>query len=215
MFDYRLFISKFFVKAVCISLVSFPLSHFNKSSPTLLQVLQSLNEHVLNVWYTTNGLSVNNNNNIYVVQTSRNRMNNSCDLCCCLLPQCLALHTCFSGFPIEKSGAVTTMWRWCQVQRSQKECAIGAVHCKMEGCWCNLQMALLWMCDSLWTGCARRTLHKYIWRQQAITEWSRSVISIVACCHSMKLCAHAAWASRSQHKKYTWLSFACPIHGNN
>jgi len=36
MFDYRLFISKFFVKAVCILLVSFSLIHFHKSSPTLL-----------------------------------------------------------------------------------------------------------------------------------------------------------------------------------
>jgi len=33
---------KVFVKAVCILLGSFTLSHFNKSSPTLLQVLQSL-----------------------------------------------------------------------------------------------------------------------------------------------------------------------------
>jgi len=27
-------------------------------------------------------------------------------------------------------------------------------------------------------------------REQAIIEWSRRVISIVACCHSVKLCAH-------------------------
>jgi len=36
MFEYRLFISNFFVKAGFILLVSFSLIHFHKSSPTLL-----------------------------------------------------------------------------------------------------------------------------------------------------------------------------------
>ena len=34
--------------------------------------------------------------------------------------------------------------------------------------------------------------HTYMWREQAIIEWSPRVISIVACCHSAKLCAYAA-----------------------
>ena len=38
----------------------------------------------------------------------------------------------------------------------------------------------------------------YMWCKQAITEWSRHVISIVGCCHSAKLWAHVAWAFRSQ-----------------
>jgi len=37
---------------------------------------------------------------IYVVRTSNNRVIAACELCCCLLPQCEALHTCRSGFPI-------------------------------------------------------------------------------------------------------------------
>jgi len=41
--------------------------------------------------------------------------------------------------------------------------------------------------------------HTYMWREQAIIEWSWRVISIVACCHSAKLCAHAARDFRSQH----------------
>jgi len=45
-------------------------------------------------------------------------------------------------------------------------------------------------------------------------EWSRQVISIVACCHSVKLCALAARAFQSWHKKYIFLSFACRIHEN-
>ena len=44
-------------------------------------------------------------------------------------------------FQSQQSGALTRMWRWCQVQPSQKERAMGAVHCKNEGmflepfCW--------------------------------------------------------------------------------
>jgi len=38
-----------------------------------------------------------------------------------------------------------------------------------------------------------------MWHEQAIIEWSRRVISIVACCRGAKLCAHAAQDVRSQH----------------
>jgi len=41
-FDCRLFIPMLFVKAVCIAYLSLSLSHFNKSTPTLQQVLQPL-----------------------------------------------------------------------------------------------------------------------------------------------------------------------------
>ena len=37
---------------------------------------------------------------IYVARTSNNRVIAAHDLYCCLLPQCEALHTCHSGFPI-------------------------------------------------------------------------------------------------------------------
>jgi len=58
------------------------------------------------------------------------------------------------------------------------------------------RLALRWMCDSPRTGCARIITTIYMWREQKIIEWSRRVISIVACCHSAKLCAHAARAFR-------------------
>jgi len=54
------------------------------------------------------------------------------------------------------------------------------------------------MCDSPQQGYARRTTPMHMWRKQAIMEWLWRMISIVACCHSAKLCAHAAWAFRSQ-----------------
>ena len=40
--------------------------------------------------------------------------------------------------------------------------------------------------------------HTYMWHQQAIIVWSWHAISIVACCHSVKLCTHAARDFRSQ-----------------
>jgi len=55
----------------------------------------------------------------------------------------------------------------------------------------TILLALRWMCDSPRTGCARRTtIYIYMWRKQAIIEWSRRVNSIVACYHGAKLCAH-------------------------
>ena len=60
------------------------------------------------------------------------------------------------------------------------------------------RLALHWMCDSPRTGCARRITLIYMWCEQAIIEWSRRVIYIVACCHIVKLCAHATRAFRSQ-----------------
>jgi len=59
-------------------------------------------------------------------------------------------------------------------------------------------VVLRWLCDSPWTGCAWRITPLCMWREQAIIEWSRRVISIVACCHGAKLCAHAARNFRSQ-----------------
>ena len=73
------------------------------------------------------------------------------------------------------------------------------------------QLAFRWKCDSSRTECAWWVTHKHMWREQAIIEWSRRVISVVACCHSMKLCELAARAFRSQQKKYASLSFTWPI----
>ena len=61
----------------------------------------------------------------------------------------------------------------------------------------------------------------YIWREQAIIEWSRRVISIVACCHSAKLCALAARDFRSQQWEVLGICCQatqkkdCDLHCNN
>jgi len=59
----------------------------------------------LNVRFTMNGMCVKNNTHMYVVRTSNNRVISLGDLYCCLLPQCEALRTCCSGFPIAT--------KWC------------------------------------------------------------------------------------------------------
>jgi len=51
------------------------------------------------------------------------------------------------------------------------------------------QLMLRWKCDSPQMGCAQRATKKYMWREQATIELSCRVISIIACCHSVKLCA--------------------------
>jgi len=104
-FDCRSFISKIFVKEVCILLASFTLSHFHKSNPTLLQVFQPSVGVTLNVRFTTNGMWVKNTNHIHAARTSNDKVRAACDLCCYVLQQCEALHTSRSGFLI--------VTKWC------------------------------------------------------------------------------------------------------
>jgi len=63
---------------------------------------------------------------------------------------------------------------------------------------CNLSGGVaLNVCFTTNGMCAKNN-NTYMWREQAVIEWSRQVTAIVACCHSVKLCAHAAWTFRSQ-----------------
>ena len=59
----------------------------------------------LNVWFATDRMCVKNNT-IHVARTSNNRVIMACELYCRLLPQCEALRTCCSGFPIATPGTV-------------------------------------------------------------------------------------------------------------
>jgi len=85
-------------------------------------------------------------NNTHMERTNRNEMITTWNLHYCLVQQWEALRTCCSAFPITK--------KWCfdqdlkmvpalQVQPSQKERAIGVVHCKNEGI---LFEPLSWRC---------------------------------------------------------------------
>ena len=148
-------------------------------------------------------------------QTSRNKISTTLDLYCCLLPQCEALHTCPLAF------AITTKWCFDQDVKvvpgknfSKRMCDRCSSLQKQGDVVATSQLMLRWKCDLPQMGCAQRATHKHMWSEQAKIEWSCQVISIIACYHSVKLCALAVRAFWSQHKKYTSLSFACLIHEN-
>ena len=69
----------------------------------------------LNVWFTTNGICVKNStiHTVYVARTSNNRVIMACEFNCCLLPQCEALRTCRSGFPIATLNVGTALVSHC------------------------------------------------------------------------------------------------------
>ena len=99
-FDCRLFISKFSQFAFYLW---HSLSVISKSLALSCYKYCSFSFRVVeNVRFTTKGLCVKNNT--HVSRTSRNTLSTTWDLCCCLLPQCEALRTFCSAFPI------TTKW---------------------------------------------------------------------------------------------------------
>ena len=104
-FDCRLFLSKFspfaFYLSLSLSIISKSLSQpFCKCCSLSFSI-------VLNARFTTNGACVKNNT--HVAQTSRNKMNTTWDLYCCLLPQCEALRLAARSFQSQQSGALARM----------------------------------------------------------------------------------------------------------
>ena len=78
---------------------------------------------------------------------------------------------------------------------------------------------LRWICGATRTGCTWRITAICMWCEQATIEWSRRVISIVACCHSVELCALAARDFRSQqhwgNSQSRWKPKKTDINGEN
>jgi len=77
---------------------------------------------------------------------------------------------------------------------------------KRRGCCCNLSGGVAW---NVWFTMNKMCVKKntiHMWREQAILEWSRRLISIVAFCHSAKLCADAARDFRSEQYLPTFTS---------
>ena len=219
-FDCRLFISKFSQYAFYLS---FSLSLISKSlaQPCCKCCNHSVRDCVECVIRLKRDVHEEQRPHIgvanYVSQTRR-RMSTTWDLNCCLLPQCEALHTCCLCFPITTN--------WCFDQDVKVVTGATFTNRKCDRC-CSLQtggyvvvtsqLMLRWKCDSPQMGCAQWATHKYMWREEAIIEWSHQVISIIACCHSVTLCALAVRAVWSQHKKYTsdldWL-FSFELYRN-
>ena len=59
---------------------------------------------------------------------------------------------------------------------------------------CNFSTGVALNVQSTMNGMCTKNNTIYMWREQAIIEWSCQVNSTVACCHNAKLSAHAAWA---------------------
>ena len=76
---------------------------------------------------------------MYVARTSNNRV---ISIVACCHGAKLCAHAAW-GFRSQQNGAVTRMWRSCQVQPSHKEHAVGVVRCKKEG---MLLQTLRWRC---------------------------------------------------------------------
>jgi len=66
---------------------------------------------------------------IYVTRTSNNRVTMACEIYCCLLPQCEALRTCRSGFPI----ATEPQHRSTNCKHHQKDEIHGCKHLGLGG----------------------------------------------------------------------------------
>jgi len=104
------------------------------------------------------------------------------------------MHVCFRFLCPSTSRNINYL-KWAATYSTQSSSTLACAHfrkfdlqCKNADTVATSQLALHWMCDSPRTGCVRRITPKYMWREQAITEWSRTV----ACCHRVKLCALAA-----------------------
>jgi len=116
------------------------------------------------------------------------------------------------SFQSQQSGALTMMWRWYQVQPSQKKRAIGAVHCKKEG---MLLQHLSWCCvDSAihQNGmCAKGNTQIYAMRTSNNRVISSQMLLAATVWSFAHLPLRLLWL---QHKRYTSLSFACPYEND-
>ena len=132
---------------------------------------------------------------IYVAQTSNNRVIISCEPYCCLLPQCEALRICCLGF-FDRNKMV--LWPGCG------GCVVWSFHKnnirsvrfigKRRGCCCNLSGGIALNVWFTTNGICVKNNNIYTWHEQAIIEWLCHLNSIVACCHSAKLCTYAVRA---------------------
>jgi len=72
------------------------------------------------------------------------------------------------------------------------------------GCVATTSLALCWNARFTTNGmCAKKNVI-YVWYKHAIIEWSRHVISIVACCHSAKLCMLSRSSFPNRNKMVLW-----------
>ena len=115
-------------------------------------------------------------------------------------------HICFS-LPVLKKTNTLHLYSMCGGIKTLKHNVRTTLKVAYHDCVATSPVVLHWLqlYDSSRTGLCAKNKNICMWREQAIIEWSRLVISIVASCHGAKLCAHAARDFQSQHHKSTTL----------
>ena len=171
---------------------------------------------VLNVWFTTNGMCMNNNSHIYVARTSRNRISTTCALYFCLLPQCEAMCTCGLSSPIAT--------KWCCDQEEgctrcnlhKKNLRLLRFIAKRRGCCSNLLVGVALKVRFTTNGmCAMSNTEIYV----AWTSNNRVISSGDHCCYLLPQCEvlHTCRSSFliATQEIYTSLTFTFTAHEND
>ena len=151
----------------------------------------------LDVRFTRNRMYAKNNTHIHVARTSNNS-----DFGMWSLLLLAAKVWNFAHLPFGLSDRnKTVLWPGregrarCRLHTKK----VRSVRFAVKRCCCNLSVGIaLYVRFTTNRMCAKNNTHIYMWREQVIIEWSWHVISIVACCRSVKLSALAARAFRSQ-----------------
>ena len=150
---------------------------------------------------------------IYVARTSNNRV-----IMACHLLSLAATVWSFAQMPLRLPNRnKMLLWPGCEgcavLSLPKKNVwSVRFVVKKRRDCCCNLSADVALNAQFTMNRICTKNNTTYMWREQAIIEWSRCVISSVACCHSVKLCAHAAWAFWLQH--YNMKNLACGQWGD-
>jgi len=94
----------------------------------------------------------------------------ACDIYCCLLPQCEALHTCCSGF---SDCNKMVLCPGCEVRATcnlhKKNVQLVWFIVNRRGCCFNLSVGIALNVRFITNGmCAKDNIHIYMWHEQAI-----------------------------------------------
>jgi len=124
------------------------------------------------------------------------------------VPSCLWVNWSYTNYEKSVSCYCSPLEVVCFNQSclsTEKRYAIGYIYASVSfASWgksycCNFSAGVALNALFTMNGMCAKNNTMYMWRKQAIIKWSRRVNSIVACCHSAKLCALAARAFGSQH----------------
>ena len=154
------------------------------------------------VWFTTNGMRVNNNTIIYGRQASNSKRD--CDTWSLLLLAATVRSFAHMLLGISDRNKMVR-WPWCEGRAKfslhTKNVQSVRFVVKRRECCCNLSggvALIVWFTTNRM--CVNNNTIIY-GRQASNSKRDCDAWSLVACCHSVKLCAYAARDFRSQHNE--------------